>query len=355
MNGYFLYPVAAILMITIFVITGVVATGIISFSERLRNKRKKIFVAGRYNSYYKNDYDILCDERAKRMLPVIGRGYKQDLEDYMTSISEDRLPPCVVLNWVRSISEDLSQAALPVVNVKKWHQNMILLSSDESVATQADSIDLTNYEECFIWGCIVRWLDLFENNILDDDLKNEIFQVACPKRYLKPYYNITSMTQEEKVKIAEAILKSGNVRIGQLSIGDNNTMNYNEAATKGGNATRTEEEVKRAVVRLMDEKDEDGRYIVFEQGQFFAIKAVLTSPLCGFPVKPSAFKNALHNLEIDNLRVPYDYESVRKIHPQNLPKNVEMWGQYQNTADEYSMKQVRPAVRLMQILAEEKG
>ena len=233
MNGYFLYPVAAILMITIFVITGVVATGIISFSERLRNKRKKIFVAGRYNSYYKNDYDILCDERAKRMLPVIGRGYKQDLEDYMTSISEDRLPPCVVLNWVRSISEDLSQAALPVVNVKKWHQNMILLSSDESVATQADSIDLTNYEECFIWGCIVRWLDLFENNILDDDLKNEIFQVACPKRYLKPYYNITSMTQEEKSKIADAILKSGNVSIAQLSIGDNNTFNYTAGEAEG--------------------------------------------------------------------------------------------------------------------------
>ena len=267
MNGYFLYPVAAILMITIFVITGVVATGIISFSERLRNKRKKIFVAGRYNSYYKNDYDILCDERAKRMLPVIGRGYKQDLEDYMTSISEDRLPPCVVLNWVRSISEDLSQAALPVVNVKKWHQNMILLSSDESVATQADSIDLTNYEECFIWGCIVRWLDLFENNILDDDLKNEIFQVACPKRYLKPYYNITSMTQEEKSKIADAILKSGNVSIAQLSIGDNNTFNYTAGEAEG---KKTREVTPDDVVTVI----KSGRVILPTDGSITVLYAV---------------------------------------------------------------------------------
>ncbi len=355
MSGYFLYPITAILTIIIVFAAVAVGNGLISFSERLRKKHKRAFVVGRYNSYYKSDYDILLDKRAKEMLPVIGRGYKQDLDDYMTRISEDRLPPCVVLNWVRSISEDLSHAALPVVNIKKWHENMLLLSSDDNVAVKADSIDLTNYEECFIWGCIVRWLDLFEHDILDDDLKSEIFRVACPKRYLKPYYNITSMSQEEKLKIAEAIIKSGNVNIAQLSIGDNNTMNYNEAATKGGNATRTEEEVKRAVVRLMDEKDEQGRYIVFEQGQFFAIKAVLTSPLYGFPVKPSDFKNALHNLEIDNLRVPYDYESVRKIHPQNLPSNVELWGQYQNTADEYSMKQVRPAVRLMQILAEEKG
>lgn len=232
MEGYLLFPAAALMMIAIIVIAGVMAGVTISLSERLRITRKKKFVSGKYNSYYKTDDDILCDERAKRMLPVIGRGYKQDLENYMSRISEDRLPPCVVMNWVRSVSEDLSQAALPVVNIKKWHQNMILLSSDKSVATKADSIDLLNYEECFIWGCIVRWLELFENDILDDDLKNEIFQVACPKKYLKPYYNITSMTQEEKIKIAEALMKSGNVNIGQLSIGDNNTLNYNAGGEK---------------------------------------------------------------------------------------------------------------------------
>lgn len=229
MSGYFLYPITAILTIIIVFAAVAVGNGLISFSERLRKKHKRAFVVGRYNSYYKSDCDILLDKRAKEMLPVIGRGYKQDLDDYMTRISEDRLPPCVVLNWVRSISEDLSHAALPVVNIKKWHQNILLLSSDDNVAVKADSIDLTNYEECFIWGCIVRWLDLFEHDILDDDLKSEIFRVACPKRYLKPYYNITSMTQEEKVKIAEAIIKSGNVNIAQLSIGDNNTLNYNEA------------------------------------------------------------------------------------------------------------------------------
>ena len=226
MNGYFLYPAAALLMIIVFSVAGSIAVGVINVSERLRRKRKKKYIAGKYYSYYKTDDDILSDERAKRMLPVIVRGYKRDLEDYMSCISEVRLPPCVVMNWVRSVSEDLSKAALPVVNIKKWHQNMILLSSDVNVATKADSIDLKNYEECFIWGCVVRWLELFENDILDDDLKNEIFQVACPKKYLKPYYNITSMTQEEKIRIAEAIMKSGNVSIAQLSIGDHNTMNY---------------------------------------------------------------------------------------------------------------------------------
>lgn len=291
MNGYFLYPVAALLMITIIVITGVVAIGIISFSERLRIKRKKIYVVGRYNSYYKTDYDILCDERAKRMLPVIGRGYKQDLEDYMSSISEDRLPPCVVMNWVRSISEDLSHAALPVVNIKKWHQNMILLSSDESVATKADSIDLTNYEECFIWGCIVRWLDLFENDILDDDLKNEIFHVACPKRYLKPYYNITSMTQEEKIKIADAIMKSGNVHIGQLSIGDNNTMNYNAGGE--GRATLddvTLDDMKNAITKC-------GMYMYAVAG--ITVAYAIGRDLCHWTLSQSDFERKMRMVGYD--------------------------------------------------------
>ena len=130
--------------------------------------------------------------------------------------------------------------------------------------------------------------------------------------------------------------------------GDHASAPFYEAGAKG-NTTKTEEAIKRAVIRLME-----GKYIVFEQGQFFGIKAVLTSPLCGLPSKPADFAKVMHNLEIDNLRVPYVYESVRKILPHQLPTNVELWRQYQNTADDYSMKQVVPAVRLMDILGEEK-
>ncbi|MCR5192764.1 MAG: hypothetical protein K6D59_05615 [Bacteroidales bacterium] len=116
--------------------------------------------------------------------------------------------------------------------------------------------------------------------------------------------------------------------------------------------TKTEESVKRAVTRLMEEKDSDGNYIVSDQCQFYAIKAVLIN-LCGFPSKPAEFNKVLHNLELDKLRIPYVYDSVRKIHPHQLPQNVELWRQYQNCEDDYSRKQVVPAVRLMDILKEE--
>ena len=157
------------------------------------------------------------------------------------------------------------------------------------------------------------------------------------------------MTQEELMKMVNGI----HAKQVNIYTGDHASANYYEAREKE-KTTNSEEVVKRAVLRLMEEKDEDGHYIVFEQGQFYAIKAVLTSARCGFPTKPADFGKVMRNLELDNLRVRYDYESVRKIHPHQLPQNVELWPQFMNMTDDYSLKQVRPAVRLMELLEEER-
>lgn len=158
------------------------------------------------------------------------------------------------------------------------------------------------------------------------------------------------MSEEEMKDFLSSVVASAK----QVNIltGDHAQAPFYEAGAKCS-ATKTEESLKRAIVRLMEEKDEEGEYLVNEQGQFYGIKEVLTSPRCGLPTKPADFGKTLHNMELDNLRVPYVYESVRKIHVHQLPTNVELWYQYQNTADDYSMKQVRPAVRLLEILKEE--
>ena len=90
-----------------------------------------------------------------------------------------------------------------------------------------------------------------------------------------------------------------------------------------------------------------------DQEQWFAATAVLTQ-VCGFPVKPADCERSLKNLGLDQLRVPYVYDSVRKVHVHQLPPNVELWHQYLNTADEYSYKQVAVAVKLMELLSKVK-
>ena len=161
------------------------------------------------------------------------------------------------------------------------------------------------------------------------------------------------MSNEEVKDLLAAVIPAA--RQVNILTGDHASAPYYEAgANRGGNTTKSEEDIRRAVIRLMEEKDADGKYLIYEQGQFYGVKAVLTSPICGLPSKPADFEKVMRNLELDNLRSPYVYDSVRKIHLHQLPQNVELWHQYKNITDEYSLKQLKPAVRLMELLEEEK-
>ena len=137
----------------------------------------------------------------------------------------------------------------------------------------------------------------------------------------------------------------------QVIMHNNGTVNGPEPRET---ATKTDKQVKQAVELLMDACDEQGLYLMQDQEQWFAAKAVLTQ-VCGFPVKPADFERSLKNLGLDQLRVPYVYDSVRKVHVHQLPQNVELWHQYQNTADEYSRKQVVVATKLMELLEKVKA
>lgn len=144
---------------------------------------------------------------------------------------------------------------------------------------------------------------------------------------------------------------STQIQADQVIVQNNGTVNGPEPRET---ATKTDKQVKRAVELLMETCDEQGQYLMQDQEQWFAAKAVLTQ-LCGFPVKPADFERSLKNLGLDQLRVPYVYDSVRKVHVHQLPQNVDLWHQYQNTADEYSRKQVVVAVKLMELLEKVKA
>lgn len=140
---------------------------------------------------------------------------------------------------------------------------------------------------------------------------------------------------------------STNIQADQVIMQNHGTVNGPKPRET---ATKTDKQVKQAVELLMDAHDDQGMYLMQDQEQWFAVKAVLTQ-VCGFPVKPADFERSLKNLGVDQLRVPYVYDSVRKVHVHQLPQNVELWHQYMNTTDEYSYKQVVVAVRLMELLS----
>ncbi len=157
------------------------------------------------------------------------------------------------------------------------------------------------------------------------------------------------MTDEQTREFLQGVLTQAHPKQLNIITGEHAVVNYNDYGDSKNNMTKTEKEACQAVKKLMDAKDEKGDYIMQDQEQWWAIKQVLTQ-LCGFPQKKSAWEKTLDNLELLDLRIPYIYESARKVHPHNLPTNVELWHQFKNTADNYSYKQVMVAATLMEYL-----
>lgn len=167
------------------------------------------------------------------------------------------------------------------------------------------------------------------------------------------------MNQEDLQKALEVIGKSGIGIAGDLVFEKKVEYEVNGVEAGGigiqiinGKATtctNTEEDVKQAIEKLMDAKDDNGKYILFEQSQWYAIFRVL-SHFCGYPSRPKDFENTIKNLGIDNLRVPCNYENYRKVTLQNLPKNVGLWYQIKDKADYHSLKYLTVALKLMELL-----
>ena len=189
---------AALLMILIVAVSSLAASIILPTFNHLKFSSYKRRMSSMYKIFYMTDTDVVKDEMSSKMIPIIGRGYGNEMEKYMSAISEDRLPICIVMNWVRSIAEDISEAPLPVLRIEKWHSLMVF-------------IEFEKYEITFIWGCVYRWLEIYSNNLLTKELSNEIIHYAYPKKYLKPYFDICQTSQIANFETMSSALNNSNV------------------------------------------------------------------------------------------------------------------------------------------------
>ena len=167
------------------------------------------------------------------------------------------------------------------------------------------------------------------------------------------------MDKEELQKTLEAIGKGGINVAGDLVLEKH--VDYEVSNVEAGgigiqinngrekSLTTSDEDIKEAIEALMEATDGEGQYIMHDLDQWYAIFRVL-SQLCGYSSKPKDFETNMRNIGADKLRIPCKYDNYRKIVLSQLPANVTLWGQYKNSADQYSMKQIKVAVKLMQLL-----
>ena len=167
------------------------------------------------------------------------------------------------------------------------------------------------------------------------------------------------MNQEELQKALEALGKSGitvngdlvlekhveneigNVEAGGIGIQINNGKDSSLSVSDKG--------IKTAIEELQAMQDDNDEYLMHDLDQWYAVFRVL-SQFCGYPKKPKDFELTMKNIGADGFRLPCKYDNFRKVTLNKLPQNVALWKQYVNSADQYSLKQIKVAIKLMDLL-----
>ena len=126
---------------------------------------------------------------------------------------------------------------------------------------------------------------------------------------------------------------------------------HSEQLKKRTSLYASEEEIKEAILALLEATDEDSHRIFAEKGQWYAVYKVL-SECHGYPTNIREFCDIMKNWGMDKMAPACTYNSVRKI-PSDIPRSttkVALWNNYKNKADEKFKKQISVANKLMEML-----
>ena len=128
---------------------------------------------------------------------------------------------------------------------------------------------------------------------------------------------------------------------------------HSEQPKKRTSLHASEEEIKEAILALLEATDGDSHRIFAEKGQWYAVYKVL-SECHGYPTNIREFCDIMKNWGMDRMAPACTYNSVRKI-PSDIPKSttkVALWNNYKDKADEKFKKQIIVANKLMEMLEE---
>lgn len=178
----------------IFIVAVMLAWGGMEYVKRLRLERVKRNLSDkfRYHCYYLKEQDIKKDEQAKRLASISHHGYtEKSFDDYYMRLTEEHLPIVVLLNWTRSIVEDLLNAVSPIGHAQRWndffHSQEYKDYSNTSVHPDFFHV-LDDHELAYLWGAVYYWLKCLSEGFDNQDLLQAIENLACRKLFLRPYF-----------------------------------------------------------------------------------------------------------------------------------------------------------------------
>jgi hypothetical protein len=143
----------------------------------------------RYISHYFNEKQIKNDKRADKMAKIAYRAYTDfEFDDYQERLDEKRLPLNTLINWARTIAEDLADHPSPVMRVRNWYEYFGSNKYQWMSMALPYCLDFYTHEMAYLWGAVYYWLVVETEDFNDDCVLRYIEEMACKRKFAGFYF-----------------------------------------------------------------------------------------------------------------------------------------------------------------------
>lgn len=189
---YLIYFTLALFVTTMIIfIGGYIGTFIVKLLSSISYTvlRVRLSVYG-YQCFILNDRDIAKDVNCMRLKPIIQELYVKgsNFNPYCQRLSEDRLPIYVLMNWARSIAEDIFTAPIPSVKLDQWKHYWKSKLYTQISFFHTDFPAYEDHEMGCLWGAVYLWLVACFEKDINDPLLKSIMQLGCKEKIGVPYF-----------------------------------------------------------------------------------------------------------------------------------------------------------------------
>ena len=147
--------------------------------------------------YYLSDNDIKCDALAYEVALIAEKGFADSyLGRYYKPLSDEHLPLFVLLNWTRTVAEDICSAPVAVPRLNEWRR--FFSSRSYRWRLKTEYIKLGDHEWAFLWGAVFYWI--CRTDCSKAGIAGYLEQQACPLLFLQRYFDIFRVPALEVLK-----------------------------------------------------------------------------------------------------------------------------------------------------------
>lgn len=193
MNGFVISLISVLLTIIIFASAVLIVWLLMDFIKKMRfNKiKRKLSSMYRYRCFYLTEEDLRGDPAATKLSSISYPGYVDaTYGKFYKNLSVDHFPITVLVNWTRTIVEDLYGSVSPINHLKSW-SDFFHSKEYKSIANGSIHPDIIEFEEhelAYLWGAVYYWLKCILVDFENDELLKHVEKVAIKKEFLRPYF-----------------------------------------------------------------------------------------------------------------------------------------------------------------------